>query len=189
MISVDGQDLSGLNVFDWRENIGVVDQDVYLLNTTIRENIRFGRVDSTDEMIEAAAHAAHAHEFVVELEGGYNTVIGDRGYKLSGGQRQRLSLARAILKNPDLLILDEATSALDSLSERLIQGSIGDMRNVRTILIVAHRLSTVETADNIVVLDKGEIVEQGCKTELVEQGGIFAQLWNIQTGVTVNKAV
>ena len=184
-ILIDGRDLRGVDIRSWRRHIGVVDQDVHLLNTTVTENIRFARLDATDEMIEAAARTAHAHEFIEKLGYGYNTVLGDRGYKLSGGQKQRLALARAILMGPDLLVLDEATSALDSISERLIQQAIEEMHNACTVIIVAHRLSTIENADKIIVLDKGRIIEQGSKASLIEKGGAFRKLWDLQRGNSV----
>ena len=125
---------------------------------------------------------AHAHEFIEQLEDGYDTLIGDRGYGLSGGQQQRLSLARALLRNPDILILDEATSALDTVSERLIQKALEEMHSSRTVLVIAHRLSTIANADKIIVLERGRIVEQGSKEDLVSKEGEFAALWKLQTG-------
>ena len=180
-IRVDGENLSSINPNDWREKIGVVDQDVFLLNTTVLENIKFARPDATQEAVEIACRIAHAHEFIQSLENGYGTVIGNRGYRLSGGQQQRLSLARALLRNPQLLILDEATSSLDSLSERLIQEALDEMHQKRTVLVIAHRLSTIINADNIIVLNQGRIVEQGRKEDLMAKGGEFAKLWNLQT--------
>ena len=182
LIAVDGEDLSCFSMRGWREKIGVVDQDVFLLNTSVMENIKFSRPDATRESVEAAAKMAHAHEFIVQLENGYDTVIGDRGYGLSGGQQQRLSLARALLRNPDILILDEATSALDTVSERLIQRALEEMHSSRTVLVIAHRLSTIANADKIIVLEHGRIVEQGTKDDLVSKEGEFAALWNLQVG-------
>jgi ATP-binding cassette subfamily B protein/subfamily B ATP-binding cassette protein MsbA len=181
-IVVDGEDLSCLSIRDWRERIGVVDQDVFLLNTSVLENIKFSRPDASREAVETAAKIAHAHEFIEQLEGGYDTLIGDRGYGLSGGQQQRLSLARALLRNPDILILDEATSALDTVSERLIQRALEEMHSSRTVLVIAHRLSTIANADKIIVLEQGRIVEQGTKDDLVSKEGEFAALWNLQIG-------
>jgi ATP-binding cassette subfamily B protein/subfamily B ATP-binding cassette protein MsbA len=179
-IVVDGEDLNALSIRGWREKIGVVDQDVFLLNTSVIENIKFSRPDATREAVEAAAKIAHAHEFIEQLEDGYDTLIGDRGYGLSGGQQQRLSLARALLRNPDILILDEATSALDTVSERLIQKALEEMHSSRTVLVIAHRLSTIANADKIIVLERGRIVEQGSKEDLVSKGGEFAALWKLQ---------
>jgi ATP-binding cassette subfamily B protein/subfamily B ATP-binding cassette protein MsbA len=181
-IVVDGENLNVLSIKGWREKIGVVDQDVFLLNTSVIENIKFSRPDATREAVEAAAKMAHAHEFIEQLEDGYDTPIGDRGYGLSGGQQQRLSLARALLRNPDILILDEATSALDTVSERLIQKALEEMHSSRTVLVIAHRLSTIANADNIIVLEKGRIVEQGSKEDLVSKEGEFAALWKLQAG-------
>ena len=164
------------------KKIGMVDQDVFLLNTSVIENIKFSRPDATREAVEAAANMAHAHEFIEQLEDGYDTLIGDRGYGLSGGQQQRLSLARALLRNPDILILDEATSALDTVSERLIQKALEEMHSSRTVLVIAHRLSTIANADNIIVLERGRIVEQGSKEDLVSKEGEFAALWKLQAG-------
>ncbi len=180
-ILVDSIDLETIDKHDWRERIGVVDQDVFLLNTTIEENISFGRPKATREMIMDACRAAHAQEFIESMEAGYETIIGERGYKLSGGQKQRIALARALLGNPDLLLLDEATSALDSISERLIQTALEEMHEDRTILVIAHRLSTIERADQIIVLDAGRIIEHGSLEELRSRNGKFAQMWQLQS--------
>lgn len=180
VISVDGKNLNEINIGSWREIIGVVEQDVFLLNASIADNIRFARRNATMEDIRKAARMSHAYEFIDQLPDGYETIIGDRGYGLSGGQQQRVSLARALLCNPDVLILDEATSALDTESERLIQVALEEMHNDRTILVIAHRLSTVVNADNIVVLEGGRIIEEGSQEELVKRAGQFAKLWNLQ---------
>ena len=179
-ILIDGNDLAGIDSSTWRERIGVVDQEVYLLNTSIKENISFGRPDISDLDIQTAANTALAHEFIERLENGYQTVVGDRGYRLSGGEQQRISLARALVGNPDIVILDEATSSLDSISERYIQKAIEKMHDSRTILVIAHRLSTVSKADKILVLHSGNIVESGTKEELMKESGVFSNLWATQ---------
>jgi len=181
-ILVDGADLRGLDLMEWRANIGVVDQEVLLLNTSVLNNITFSQKVYTRKDAENAAKAAYAHEFICALPNGYDTEIGDRGYRLSGGQQQRLALARALLRNPQILILDEATSALDTHSERIIQNTLENLRHERTMLVIAHRLSTLVRADNIVVLKEGRIAEQGTWNELMETNGIFAELWNMQAG-------
>jgi ATP-binding cassette subfamily B protein/subfamily B ATP-binding cassette protein MsbA len=180
-IEVDGRNLHSLNIRDWREHIGVVDQQVFLLNASVKDNVSFARPGATFDDIERATRAAHAHEFVEKLKDGYDTIIGEKGYILSGGQQQRLALARALLRNPDILVLDEATSALDTVSERLVQKALEEMHSYRTILVIAHRLSTVVNADQIVVLENGQIVEFGTKDELLKRPGKFAQLWSLQT--------
>jgi ATP-binding cassette subfamily B protein/subfamily B ATP-binding cassette protein MsbA len=182
-ILIDGIPLNELHLTDWREHIGVVDQEAFLLNASVRDNIEFARPGSTYEEISLAARAAHAEEFILELDKGYDTVIGDRGLRLSGGQRQRVALARALVRNPEILILDEATSALDSESEKAIQEALNEMHNTRTIVVIAHRLSTIANADHIVVLgDRGILLEDGTKRELLSRNGRFARLWNIQAG-------
>jgi ABC-type multidrug transport system fused ATPase/permease subunit len=181
-VLVDGVNISTLNLGQWRRSIGVVDQDVFLLNATISKNIDFGRFESDFESIREAAINAGADDFIRQLESGYETAIGDRGFKLSGGQQQRIALARALVRKPRFLILDEATSALDSVSEQLIQDTVERLHEKVTILIIAHRLSTVEIADKIIVLEKGEIVEIGTKDELLKSGQYFAKAWGIQRG-------
>lgn len=175
-ISIDGEDLAAFDLASWRGRIALVSQDVHIFSATVRENIAYGKLDATDEEIKQAAIHAHAHEFIADLPQGYDTLVGERGVLLSGGQRQRLSIARAILSDPDILILDEATNALDSLSEAHIQASIEELGRSRTVVVVAHRLSTIERADLIAVLDQGRIVEQGTFTELLGRGGLFASL-------------
>ncbi|MCX5895727.1 MAG: ATP-binding cassette domain-containing protein [Proteobacteria bacterium] len=165
----------------------MVSQDTFLFSTSIRENIAFGKLDTTEEEIIAAARTAHAHEFIINLDKGYDTVVGYRGYRLSGGECQRIAIARAILRNPEILILDEATSNLDSYSERIIQEAIDNLRSERTVLIIAHRLSTVAMADQIVVLGKGKVVEQGSHTELLSRGGTYFRLWQLQSSTGIEE--
>ncbi len=175
-ITLDGADLRDLKLPDLRRQIGLVTQEVILFNDTVRANIAYGDESISDEAIHDAARAAHAAEFIDSMPQGYATEIGDRGVRLSGGQRQRLAIARAILKNPPILILDEATSALDTESERLVQAALARLMAGRTVLVVAHRLSTVRHADRIVVLDRGQIVEQGKHHELLERNGLYTRL-------------
>ncbi len=179
-IIVDGCDLSQLDARDWRKHIGVVDQDIFLLNASVKENICFGRPQASLDEIKKVAQAAFADEFIESLSSGYDTIIGERGYILSGGQQQRVALARALYRNPDMLILDEATSALDTESEQLIQRALEEMHDDRTIMVVAHRLSTIANADQIIVLEDGKIVEKGEKNALLSQGGRFSELWKLK---------
>ncbi len=181
-ILVDGVPLEDLDWDDWRSHLGVVSQDTFLLSGTIRENIAFGKLDATDSEIEAAAQAAHAHEFISQFSGGYDTVLGEQGFRLSGGQKQRLAIARAVLRNPQILILDEATSDLDSQSEALIQESLAKLRSSRTVLVIAHRLSTIAAADEIIVLRDGRISERGRHAALIANGGIYARYIDLQVG-------
>ncbi|RMA82368.1 ABC transporter ATP-binding protein [Umboniibacter marinipuniceus] len=179
--------LDGVSLTDWdtqslRDTIGLVSQDVFLFHGTVRENIAFGEPNASLEAVEKAAKLAEAHEFINELPNGYDSIVGERGQKLSGGQRQRLSIARALLKDPRVLILDEATSAVDNETEAAIQRSLTQIREGRTLIMIAHRLSTIVDADQIVVLDKGRIVQQGTHSELVAENGIYRQLWDVQTG-------
>jgi len=181
-IMLDGHDLRDLNIDDLRGMIGFVSQDVYLFHGTVRENISYGSFDASDEQIAEAAKIAEAHEFIMDFPHGYDTVVGERGQKLSGGQRQRISIARAVLKNPPVLILDEATSSVDNETEALIQRSLEHIAVGRTTIVIAHRLSTVRNADRIFVLDYGQLKEQGRHEELVAANGIYARLWGVQTG-------
>lgn len=181
-ITIDGADISELKMSDLRGAIGLVSQSVFLFHGTVRENIAYGTFEATDAQIEEAARAAEADEFIRELPQGYDTVVGERGETLSGGQRQRLSIARALLKDPPILIFDEATSAVDNETEAAIQRSLNKVTEDRTTLIIAHRLSTVRNADFIVVLEDGHIVEQGGHETLVAQNGLYARLWRVQTG-------
>ena len=176
-ILLDGKDLRELTLESLRSNVGVVSQNVFLFDGTIRDNIAYGRADATDEEIIEAAKRANIHDYVSTLEAGYDTEVGERGLKLSGGQRQRVAIARVFLKNPSLLILDEATSALDNVTEMQIQESLEELSKGRTVIVVAHRLSTVKGADRIVVLDKSGIVEQGTHDELMERDGEYHRLY------------
>jgi subfamily B ATP-binding cassette protein MsbA len=151
-----------------------------VFSTTIRENIAYGRLDATDDEIVTAAKYANAHEFISQFPQGYDTMVGDRGMKLSGGQRQRIALARAIIRDPEILILDEATNALDSVSEHLIQEAINTLSHNRTVIVIAHRLSTIEQADQIVVVEQGRVVERGNLQELLQLKGLFAKLYYLQ---------
>jgi ATP-binding cassette subfamily B protein len=175
-ITIDGIDIRDVTLESLRRNIGMVQQDVYMFSGTVEENILYGKPDAAKEEVINAAKLANAHDFIMELENGYNTFVGERGAKLSGGQKQRISIARAFLKNPPILILDEATSALDNESERLVQESLKILAKGRTTLIIAHRLSTIKNADNIVVLTANGIEEQGTHKELLEKGGVYASL-------------
>jgi len=182
-ITLDGIDLRQLQLADLRQAIGLVSQDVFLFHGTVRENITYGSFNVTLSEVEAAAEIAEAHEFICQLPQGYDTIIGERGQKLSGGQQQRLAIARAILKNPPVLILDEATSAVDNETEAAIQRSLEKITQNRTTIAIAHRLSTVRNADCIYVMDKGKLVEQGTHEELLDQQAIYAMLWRVQSGV------
>ncbi len=179
-IYIDSLPLRELNLADWRNQIAIVSQDIYMFSTTILENIAYGRLDATKREIIAAAKLANAHEFISQLPQGYDTKVGDRGIRLSGGQRQRIALARAIVRNPKILILDEATNALDSIAENLIQEALNTLSQDRTVIIIAHRLSTIEQADRIFVLDEGRVIEQGNLHQLLERNGLFAQLYQLQ---------
>ncbi|MBE6536394.1 MAG: ABC transporter ATP-binding protein [Ruminococcaceae bacterium] len=176
-ITVDGADIRDFTMKSLRSSIGVVSQNVFLFDGTIRENIAYGNPDATDEEIIAAAKRANIHDYVMTLESGYSTEVGERGIKLSGGQRQRVAIARVFLKDPKILILDEATSALDNVTEMQIQKSLEELSEGRTVLVVAHRLSTVKNADKIVVIDNEGIIEEGTHSELVAQGGEYSKLY------------
>ncbi|MBQ3639670.1 MAG: ABC transporter ATP-binding protein, partial [Clostridia bacterium] len=179
-ILIDGKDLHSVTMQSLRRNIGIVQQDVYLFNASIRENILYGRLDATEEEVVEAAKRANIHDYILSLPNGYETQIGERGVRLSGGQRQRLSIARVFLKNPPILILDEATSALDNTTEILIQQALDELCRGRTTLVVAHRLSTVKNADEIAVIERGRVTEQGTHAELIAREGTYASLYRLQ---------
>ena len=179
-ILIDGKSMENITMDSLRRNIGIVQQDIYLFNSSIRENILYGRLDATDEEIIEAAKRANIHDYIMSLEKGYDTEIGERGVRLSGGQKQRLCIARVFLKNPPILILDEATSALDNATEIQIQKSLDELSEGRTTIVVAHRLSTIKNADEIAVVDNGEITEQGSHDELMKLNGTYAQLYRQQ---------
>jgi subfamily B ATP-binding cassette protein MsbA len=180
-IEIDGKNLNTINLASWQQRLGVVSQDTFLFNATLAENISFGCDWATLEDVKKACEIAQADSFIEKLPSGYQTIVGERGYRLSGGQRQRISLARAILRNPDLLILDEATSALDTHSERLVQQAIERFENQHTVLVIAHRLSTIMNAHCIYVMEKGKVIEQGSHDQLIAKGGSYFMLWKSQS--------
>ena len=180
-ILIDGIDISDVPLYDLRQLMGIVTQESILFNDTVFNNIAFGMKNVSEDAVIAAAKVAHAHEFIMAMPNGYQTMIGDRGGKMSGGQRQRLSIARAVLKNPPILILDEATSALDTESERLVQDALARLMQNRTSIVIAHRLSTIQFADEIIVMQKGNIVERGKHAELIEKEGVYKRLYELQS--------
>jgi ATP-binding cassette subfamily B protein len=179
-VSIDGIDVRNIRLDSLRNTIGIVQQDVYLFSGSIRDNIAYGRPDATDEEIMEAARKANIHDFIMGLEGGYDTYVGERGARLSGGQKQRISIARVFLKNPKILILDEATSALDNESERRIQSSLDLLSRNRTTIVIAHRLSTIRNADEIIVIGDDGILERGSHDSLLRANGVYARYYNLQ---------
>jgi ATP-binding cassette, subfamily B, bacterial MsbA len=185
-IFLDDVDLKEIDIQSLRRAMGIVSQDTFLFNDTVRYNIAYGKPDATEEEIIAATKRANAYEFITKLSHGFDTLIGDRGVMLSGGQRQRLAIARALVQNPEILILDEATSALDTVSERVVQAAIDDLSKERTTLVIAHRLSTVQAADQIAVLDQGRVVEVGTHNSLLQKDGYYKRLYSMQFGAEVS---
>ena len=175
-VTIDGVDVRDVSFASLADTVGVVSQETYLVHATVRENIRFARPEATDEEVEAAARAAQIHGVIASLPEGYDTVVGERGSRFSGGEKQRIAIARTVLRNPPILVLDEATSALDTETERAVQEALERLGEGRTVIAIAHRLSTVRDADQIVVLDAGRIVERGSHDELIERGGRYAAL-------------
>ena len=180
-VYVDDVDLRDVSVSEWRSLIGVVEQDPYLFHDTVYNNIRYGNLEAGEAQVRKAAETAYAHEYIRELPEGYQTIVGNRGFKLSGGQKQRLALARALVRSPRILVLDEATSSLDSGFERLIQTAVRNLSGRMTILIVAHRLSTIKDADKILVLEGGRIVEEGDHLALMRRGGRYRKFVELQS--------
>lgn len=181
-IKIDGHDVRDVTRVSLQDSIAVIPQDVVLFNHPLIENIRYGNLNASDEEVCEAARKANAHEFILQLPDGYNTLVGERGVKLSGGQRQRIAIARAILKDAPILILDEATSALDSESEKYIQDSLESLMSGKTVIAIAHRLSTIAHLDRLIVMDGGAIIEQGSHDELLAKSGLYAKLWSMQSG-------
>ena len=181
-VEIDGHDVRDIRLASLGKLIGMVTQETYVLHATVRRNIVYGRPEATDDEVIAAARAAHIHDRIMELPEGYETMVGERGYKLSGGEKQRVAIARVILKDPRILVLDEATSSLDTLSERLIQQALEPLMRGRTTVAIAHRLSTILAADQILVIERGRIVQRGIHSELVGQEGLYARLYEEQFG-------
>ena len=180
-ITIDGHNIQDLNLKWLRSKIGVVSQEPVLFNTTITENIRYGKETATMAQIEAAAKNANAHNFIMQLPDGYNTYVGERGTQLSGGQKQRIAIARALVRDPKILLLDEATSALDTQSEKVVQEALDKAREGRTTIVIAHRLSTIQTADVIASIEAGRVVEMGTHLELMDNEGLYFELVTAQT--------
>jgi ATP-binding cassette subfamily B protein len=181
-ILVDGHDVKQLTQEALHSQVSLIPQDPSLFHRTLMENIRYGRIDATDDEVAQAAQRAHAHEFIAQIPGGYEALVGERGVKLSGGQRQRIAIARVIVKDAPILILDEATSALDSITEKVIQDTLDEVTRDKTVIVVAHRLSTVAQMDRILVFDEGRIIEDGSPAQLLAQGGAYFRLWSRQAG-------
>ena len=179
-ITIDGQDLRLVTLESWYRQIALVPQETILFGGTILDNIRYGNRDADEEAVKEASRAAHAHEFIMSFPDGYQTIVGEKGITISGGQRQRIALARAILKNPRILLLDEATSALDSESERLVQEALEQLMKGRTTFVIAHRLTTIQRADRILVLNKGRLVETGTHNELMARQGLYHYLYTLR---------
>ena len=181
-ILIDGQNIRNITQDDLHKNISYISQEPILFHRSIRENIAYSYPEATEDEIISSAKKAHAHEFITSLPHGYDTMVGERGVKLSGGERQRVAIARAMLKPAPILILDEATSSLDSISESYIQDAFNELMKGKTSIVIAHRLSTVQKMDRIIVLDKGKVIEEGTHKELLAKDGLYADLWNHQTG-------
>jgi len=181
-IIIDGQDIRDVSQDSLHKNIAMIPQDPSLFHRSLMDNIRYGRIDATDEEVIEAAKKAHAHEFIKMLPQGYDSLVGERGVKLSGGQRQRIAISRAILKDAPILILDEATSQLDSVTESLIQDSLWELMQDKTTIVIAHRLSTLLHMNRVLVFDQGKIVEEGSPDELLAKGGLYKKLWDAQVG-------
>ena len=179
-ITLNGQDIRDLTQSSLRQNLGIVPQDTVLFNDTVRYNIAYGRPGASKEEVEQAARAAHIHDFISATPKGYDTMVGERGLKLSGGEKQRVAIARTLLKNPPILIFDEATSALDSANERAIQAELQSVAQNKTTLVIAHRLSTVVDAHEILVLENGVVIERGAHAQLLALNGRYAQMWALQ---------
>ncbi len=179
-ILIDGQSVKNVTLSSLRSQIGIVQQDIYLFNASIRDNILYGRLDATEEEVIEAAKMANIHDYIMAMPHGYDTVIGERGVRLSGGQKQRLCIARVFLKNPPILILDEATSSLDNATEIAIQQALDKLCEGRTTIVVAHRLSTIKDADEIMVVDEGEILQKGSHEQLMQQEGLYKNLYELQ---------
>ena len=179
VVTIDGHDLKSVTIKSLYQQIALVPQEMHLFGGTIRDNIRYGRVSASDEEIVAAARAANAHKFIIAFPDGYDTLVGEKGVNLSGGQRQRIAIARAVLKDPRILILDEATSSLDNESELLVQDALDRLMAGRTTFVIAHRLSAIQKADRILVLDKGRLVEEGTHTALLDKKGLYYHLYTL----------